>query len=355
MRKILKSQRGFTLVESAIAVAMLSVLAYGVFSLSSNMKAMATQLNSVKAINQFKQEILQSLSSNGGWEKSLDESGVACLVNKTDCASLAGTPMPLKVYRADGRLVADSSQPTMGFDRDGNACNSFSVATGNKSCPFRYEVTVSAVCPLSEACTNPQEVITGTLLYSGGANAVNEIGSINPERHKFSNFRGEHTNTLTGACAAFGGVFDEATNSCRLPMAGDCPAGQVVVRIDPATNTKDCRVLIADIECPVGSVLKAIGADGSPKCFPSICPPRTCQMTNSCPITPECPEPGGCPTCETGSPACTVCTGPGCNPCTGPGCVTDGGSDGGSDGSCDGGDSDGGSGDGDGGCDGDGG
>lgn len=318
------------MVETIMGVGMISGLAAGVYSVSNNMSAINNQLANVKVVNEFRQNIMQVVNSNGGWDRTLAQSvghqaSLRCLVDKADCKDSAAiaSNVSISIVQANNQALTDATMGNVGFNSRGQVCGTFSqlVSQADPNCPFRYEISLRIYCP-GGSCKNPQEKIVGNLLYSPGENGAKTLGNLNPARFSFEFIRGELTNTLLEACKAFGpdASFDPITKKCSLPMAGDCPVGQVVVSVSPTTNQKDCRPLMRPFTCPEGSVLKGITSQGIARCVSKLpCPcslnptgTTCCEQralaTGSDPSS--CwPPPCSCPGTAT-RPACAACNHP---------------------------------------------
>lgn len=284
------SERGFAIVEGLLGAAVMGGLMFAIYSMSGNVQAMQAQISRVKMINTVKNNIMQALNSNAGWTATLADSDIDCLKSRTDCGTSRGMSFPVSAMRADGLRLTSRTDSSYGFTESGDACTGFS-ASGNDLCPYKYEVRVSVVCPATGACTNPQEKITGTFLFSPGPEGKKSV-TLNPSRYSFETFRGELTNTVADSCSVLGGTYNAVTKVCRLPLMGDCPAGLVVVGVDAATNTKDCRPFLAAFECPAGSVLKGVGLDGVPYCYAQICGVQP-LCTDCAPVVPPVSDGGG--------------------------------------------------------------
>jgi prepilin-type N-terminal cleavage/methylation domain-containing protein len=179
-----RNQKGFSLLEMVVTVAIGSVMTLGFGSLLSWTANLQTQAVSKLNIENFKQQMMVNLADDTAWLNTVAGNGtnsMACLVNVTDCTTNGlpfGPPIEKRsfmLFDKDNQVLFDSTVPSNGLTAKGTPCNAVSAppgydgVNGNDQCPYRYELHWSAVCSGTDParpCTNPQVKISAFLLHS---------------------------------------------------------------------------------------------------------------------------------------------------------------------------------------------
>jgi uncharacterized membrane protein YgcG len=273
MLRILAKERGFSLIEAIIAAAAMTALGLAGYSIFSGVSKQMAGSGLIAGVNTARNSVLEAVNSSLAWSNTLAENpALECVKNRSSCASLLGTNIPVKLIDASGTLIlTDPVDPAVGFDPQGRSCHSFPSA----SCPIRFELFWTPICSPA-TCTNPQERISGTLFVKSSNDPSQDKlkNTVNVTIYSFVAFRGATFGSFADLCKALQGVWDNGAKTCRLPLKGPCPDGQVVVGIDAANNTKICRQLwmsqsnnIGYASCASGQVMKGITSSGDPICF----------------------------------------------------------------------------------------
>ncbi len=279
----MEKQKGFTLVESLVAVALVGLLLMFLMTVTQQYYTIKKANDLSRTAANLRDLMVDSINSVRGWSQTVhnpSNNKLRCLKDATDCYNQSG---PFAVINGTGNIIFDPvSSPNNGFDAIGRLCTGFNsaAASGSDACPLRFNISWQAVCTTSP-CLNPQILIKGDLDY----NPLNRNLPFNPAKYSFSFVRNLEGNSLLAACAALKGIFSDVTKTCTLPMVGNCPLGQFVVGLDKSKgslNQKICRPYLQG-SCPAGQLMTQINGDGT-----FIC-------SNTCTTTAPPPTPVGAP------------------------------------------------------------
>lgn len=264
--RIALRQAGFSLIETLIAVGLISIVAVGTFyllalSASSERKADAW-------LDEYRTELRRALEDSVAWNNTLNDavnsdpaSGpLTCLRNRTDC-SAATVPGGLRIRVVDrnGQVISDTSSPTTGLTVNGMPCNTFDQVNGDDACPYRISVWFSALCVTG--CTNPEFLINARFFHRPRTNSQNVAV------YNFRVYRNAMTDTVSATCLNQGGAF--GTGQCTVDPAAPCPAGEAITGFD-GNNRKICGQVAANYACPADEFLQGADDWGNPIC--SRCP-----------------------------------------------------------------------------------
>ncbi len=232
-----------------MTVMVIGVIAAGSGQLVSFVNTSKTSLDNTRTAESISQILFNTLNSSQAWERTVFDganSSLACLRLPPTTRDCRGAGGPFRLSHANGSLAYDPA--TQGFDHEGQICS----APGTETCPYRFDLRWEAVCPPSGLCKNPQVRLIGQLVRFVPSGV--EKGRLNTDKYSFNFIQGREANSLRGHCESLNGVYDETTYECELPLEGECPARQVVVKID-RNMTKTCRpILVAN--CGADQVLR---------------------------------------------------------------------------------------------------
>ena len=173
-----RDQRGITLIQFILSIAISSILTMILGTVLSAISKIQTETLALAQIEIMSQSIQQSLINSTAWERTISR-GLSSGTNPAQmnclrdtaipCLSGKGviTNQPFALFDGGDLLVFDARPRNNGFDGRGTPCNGFipPPANGNNKCPFRFELTWTAVCnPAS--CTNPQVKVNARLIYN---------------------------------------------------------------------------------------------------------------------------------------------------------------------------------------------
>lgn len=190
--KVIKNQLGFGLVEVIIVAAIVSIIALGIGTMISDMFSAQQKASQVGNLNTLRARIIETLNSPSHWEATIadasNDASLGCLRDATaNCDT--GFTSGFNVVQAGPVMLYPSATPTAGFRFDGTNCNTFSTATPDPTCPFRWTITWEATCPGSANCKTPDINIVADFLYAAGPR-VTFGGGFNPTTYSFRFRRG---------------------------------------------------------------------------------------------------------------------------------------------------------------------
>ena len=233
MRKIINS-KGMSLVEVMVVLTIMSMIGLGTATMMKNMFSIQKRVDTKSNILQLQNNLETLLKNDDAWGASVTAAANAaklgCLTDSvaTTCAD-GFTASDWQVFDNTGALFFRADQATRGFTIDGAPCNTFNRVAGDDTCPLRYDLTWTALCPgTTDPCQKPQVVIVGNLVYaplnlSDPSQRINvadyQININRGERMRYEPF--EITYQVTGLVAGPG--------SGGIP-GGACNAGGTIRR-----------------------------------------------------------------------------------------------------------------------------
>lgn len=261
MWSILRSQKGFSMVESMIALAILGATAVFVVNMSSQETDKEKELNVRQTLLRLRSTLIQTLRSPDAISNTAKTNALTCLENNSGCSAHDYTPISL--VDGVGIMYTDKSNTALGVNQFGKACTTFP----SKACPFRYTIKLKTICS-DPACLVPQFKFLGEL------NLDSSINSIAVKNFEFEITGGQAIDSYERSCNSLGGIYQPGTPpSCLLPMAGDCPLApdgtfQAVVGYNEVAQQKICKPIFKDflngISCSRGEACSATNPTGTP-------------------------------------------------------------------------------------------
>ncbi len=196
-----------------------------------------------------------------------------CMQVGVGCAPGAGGALILK--DAKGEIYMDPTNVGFGLNREAKPCDStadgqFEPVDGNNRCPYRYELSWSAVNCDAVKC---DVEITGTFRYSPSRSIASM--PFNAARYAIKTIRKKEDGSLQAACTSVGGVFDQVRLICtpKPESATLCPNGRVL-RILVNGEAPVCEAIVNTLSvCPQGTAARGLAADGSLICEASSSAP----------------------------------------------------------------------------------
>lgn len=187
----MRDARGFGLIEVIVVVAIISIVALGIATMMQDMFSQQKKASQRNALNSTKARLIEILQSPRGWELTVGHSSndtyLGCLRVGGTCAD--GFSSALNIIDSSGASYYPSATATAGFRSDGSTCNTFSTATPDPSCPFRWAFTWTATCPVgTDPCPSPDVRIVGQFSYSAGPTGLGE--AFNPANYNIDFRRG---------------------------------------------------------------------------------------------------------------------------------------------------------------------
>lgn len=212
-------------------------------------------------------EILELLKSDASFNAliALNDPPMPCLLTQTGCPAIDTTitrPFRMKISGPPGADTIDGALPAVGFDTQGNVCNTFDTGDASGTCLYGVDLYWKLICNGSAECRNPEAQLIARFHYMTRNNADPRAKSYkNMNKYMVSVVRGQRLNTIWETCTAMNGVFNPPT-SCQ-PQYGSCPAGDFVVGFD-ADGLPTCRSL--DFSCAAGQAMTGFNPDGTVIC-----------------------------------------------------------------------------------------
>lgn len=261
----MRTNKGFTLLELLVGVAIITISGLGIAGLSSLVSRSTGEANAKFVVSNFKLLLQSTIENPEAWNNTVRanaDGSMSCLANKVSCSGGAGGAgstelASFDLYDAENHLIYKATKENTGFTKTSEVCSEFSQESAD--CPFRYDLKWKAICPNTGECLNPIISVQGTLQISSRAKNLNSEGN-------FSVLRGFASNTVQRSCASFGGVFNSSTRQCDRPLltqacndkmlagltlagtavckpiySGMCANTDVVTGFEPMTGDPICR------------------------------------------------------------------------------------------------------------------
>jgi Tfp pilus assembly protein PilV len=173
-------RNGFTIVESLMAIMMLSLSGLAFSSFIAISAKNQTQNQAKLSVTQARSQILALIANRSVWTKNLKEANVmkhpvyhdrainpelACLRDGVACAEKDGG-YDLSLMDQQGNIVVDAIDTSKGLTREGAVCTGFSETTPNAACPWRLSLKWTPICSSGTSCLHPQVSIDVTVSAS---------------------------------------------------------------------------------------------------------------------------------------------------------------------------------------------
>ncbi len=257
MKTIFKTkQSGFTLVETLLSAALLSMSVLTLATFSNSAAELDRKFKTRSNLLQVRTEIVAALSNPDNWADTVEKAGTSvavagvsggtgtttagnvaiksdsstyvklnpdlvCVRDNTACTS---GHYPLTLLREDGTVLIDSTNLKAGFTREGVACNTYGDATENNKCIFRYTVTWAPTCPKVGACIRPQ-ITTQTTLSSTESDSVAAVAALETQMNMQMNMLIEQPISLPPVARS-----QSATTNSSVEYPAD-----TVINVNPLT------------------------------------------------------------------------------------------------------------------------
>ena len=267
------NNRGFTIIQALVSISILSAGTMALTHLSAEMNKVKLRADAHRTAAKFRNLLVDTISTSNSWEATVsnpDNTNLDCLKRTvdnpqgTDCRGARGT---FTIYNGNEIMIYDPSDIAVknnGFNLSGMFCREYSTDpnNGNTNCPFRYEVEWEPNCPpLPETCLDPEVRVIGKLAF----NPSNSFGykNLNVGRYNFDFVRDIAINTLKTSCSSLGGMLDQNTGNCTLPIQQSCSnlhgPGWVMVGIESRGNLRNSIVCKPFVKlCAAGTIMVGI-------------------------------------------------------------------------------------------------
>lgn len=151
----LVDERGFTLIEQIIVLAILGFLIAGTASVLPQILAMQKNSGRLATLNVLRSKVISTLRNSQAFQETLTDGAnagafVCWTSTPSDCSAIVA-PVAFTPVQSDGSRMFGSynprGNPGHGFDFDGNFCTGYDAATPNPQCPIRLDLTWLPICP----------------------------------------------------------------------------------------------------------------------------------------------------------------------------------------------------------------
>ncbi len=272
----IKNQKGFSLIEVAIAGAMLIIVGGGAISVTQSSAKSKLKNDTLTAVIKYRYNLISNLRSPEAIAKTGQFNGAGCLSTRLSCGNAATVYQDMTVQDHSGQNLTDKSSPSFGFTRDMSTCTSFPSI----SCPFRFETQWKSVCNGANVayCNSPQLKVKGELQV-----AKNLGIAINHNDYAFEVTLGQVLGTYEQSCTSLGGTYIPGNPpQCQKPMNGDCGANEVVVGYDKTAKTITCKLYFQNFfngkSVPPDNVAIGIDTVGEPVIKPIFAQQRPYEV-----------------------------------------------------------------------------
>ena len=140
--KVLRSEKGMSLLQVMVFVAMASILILAVQTMSRNVTKQAVQMSELAEIDIFRRNMVQLIDDTPTWNVILSRNAsMSCLSGGRGASCPVWNRTSFDLYLADGTLYYNSTNGSSGIDLNGVRCMSYP----SKACPLRFNVQWSAM------------------------------------------------------------------------------------------------------------------------------------------------------------------------------------------------------------------
>ena len=268
-------KRGVSAVTVALVISGMAVMPL-VFRFVSDQVSLQKDVGMQMQLQGLISNIVSTLDNDTAWAKTIASNpGMACLASGGSVCG-AGNFGLIDVILANGVPIV-SSAASAGFDAFGRPCNAFDAVNGHRECEFRIEMrwncgggacAPTAFTPPYPIATAPLITFAGTVLYSpNDPDDPQKKHRLKQSALDFSFVRTNQRDSITSACRAMGGVFDQNTNTCIVLKGGSCPNTHTMGGFDAGGNVV-CRPLpFLDYRCPSDNAVVGVAANGNLRCY----------------------------------------------------------------------------------------
>lgn len=175
-----QNNKGFSLIEMMVVVAIASIVGLGVISMTEYLNKERARANFLMSIQQVRQQLYGLVEDKDSWAKiyeNADNTIFNCIKNGPNCAT--DTSGFVKVVDQAGVVVYDPS--TEGYTFGGKKCL---LAAGADMCPVQFEIKSNLMCATA-TCIEPSVKTLGKVVIRSNSNNF----PINTESYGFESYR----------------------------------------------------------------------------------------------------------------------------------------------------------------------
>ncbi|MGZ3774503.1 MAG: hypothetical protein ACXVCY_11860 [Pseudobdellovibrionaceae bacterium] len=164
--RLLNSQRGFSVVETIVAAAILGTVTLGISTLFADLMRTQKSTEIDYALQGLADQLKSIISSQSSWDVSKQNNSSMSCARTLPASCPMGWNSSISLYNSEGKLFIDANNPQQGFKADGSVCNYY----GTGDCVFKASLNWKIKCSNSDNCKYPDEQIDLTFNYSGRDN-----------------------------------------------------------------------------------------------------------------------------------------------------------------------------------------
>lgn len=167
------NQRGFSLIQVLLVVALLSAVVLAISQLNLQLQKNRVQSAAIVQLSLFQRNLITLINSKASWLETIGRNpSMSCLQNHSNCLT-GGAPISNQIFSIyDGSNSPlpyfDSISPTSGLNVMAVPCTGY--PTGGDKCPFRFELRWSALC-IAPNCVDPQVKVWADLVFNSAVQA----------------------------------------------------------------------------------------------------------------------------------------------------------------------------------------
>ena len=176
---------GFSLMETLLAMAIISIVLLAVTALDMKSREQATKMIDATQVDIFRRQLVGLIRNDMSWQQTIvhnNSSAMNCLQTPGGTCTVVGfaAAQPFVLYDGAGNLVYDPTSGN-GFTATGVSCVGFSSVASTPNCPFSYDMRWYA----TSANPSPVVAVYATLLVTPNSNII-----LNPGRYSIGNLSG---------------------------------------------------------------------------------------------------------------------------------------------------------------------
>ena len=265
-----RDQRGFSLVESVVAIGVSGIIVLGASQLITDVDHQTTGAEKTFWISARRAEIQNTIRNEivatppVGWAAIIAANpDLGCINAAGGCGAFTAL-QPLKIPM-DGTFL-DGASATQGISNRGDLCNTFDSVSGNLACPIGILAKWQALCD-GPSCIRAQPKIVVQFSEKVPGGPLKQLTNFD-----LTVFKDAKLENLNNACVALGGTPGGVPlgTTCALPaLAAQCdpPNGSFALGFDSLGKVVCGKPLIDS--CLSTDVAVGFRADGGIACAPA--------------------------------------------------------------------------------------
>lgn len=278
-------ETGFSLIETLVSTAILSVISVGLMNLSDLSLMGQQQVQLVRVLMSARSAIEGSLKSPAAWDRTIaGNHSFQCATTPPGCALNAANAgyYDFVVIDASGtKLSFDAGDLTTRLTPNGSHCEN-GVVDPSSSCAIKLKARWKPICD-TYPCLNPSMDLKVDVVLDPAPTK----STINPSNYGVSIVRGLQANDIQSACLVLNGVYNAISNTCRPKYAGKSCAGTEgmpggIVSSVHQDGSITCTPLFSGACDPTTQVVKSIDSSGHAVCGPKDCSCRYSKTWGAC-------------------------------------------------------------------------